>query len=314
MKKMIYNTRGSADVLEIIETATPVRSGEEVLIELRAVSINPLDWKLRNGFLKLGAGKNLNRGFGIDLSGVVSAASGRSGIDVGDEVFGAVKDPMKQGVLGEYAVVSPEGLAHKPGNISHAQAAAITSVGAPAIIAIEGKAQVSPGQQVLINGAGGGVGMIAVQVAKRAGATVTAVAGTRALPLLSEWGADHIINYSEQDVTRLHQKFDLVLELSGRLSFNQARPIMKRTAEFITLMGATGPPNMAIGLVGGLTSRKKFRVLVAPATKPIVEKLAEYAKDGLQIHIGDSYPFADAAAGYAEIEARGTIGKAVITL
>jgi len=180
MKKVIYNTYGGPEVLEIIEVDAPRASPEEVSIQVKAVSMNPLDWKLRGGLMKLGPGKNLGRSIGIDFAGVVAEVGDQvKGLQVGDEVFGAVKDPMKEGALAETITAQPEQVALVPDNISPEQAAAMVSVGAPALMALHDKVKLRRGDEVLIHGASGGVGMLAIQIAKRAGARVTAVSSTK---------------------------------------------------------------------------------------------------------------------------------------
>lgn len=315
MKKVIYNQFGNANVLEIIEAEIPKIIQDEVLIQVKAVSINPLDWKLFSGSQKMLSGKKFPKMVGIDFSGIVrELGNNNTDFKVGDEVFGAVKDPMKEGVLAEYITIKTEQLTLKPTNISFSQATAMTSVGAPAIKAFEEQIKLKEGQKVLINGASGGVGMIAIQVAKRANSTVTAVSSTKGLKHTKEWGADFVIDYRKEDVSKLKIKYDIILELSGKLTFKQAKNLMTPNAVFITLMGAGTMKDLLFGKISSLFSKRKFYPIIAPATSSIREKLSKYAEKGLKIHIDKTYSIDEVKTAYAEIQKKSIIGKAVISM
>ena len=315
MKKVVYKQFGNPDVLEIIETDAPRITQSEVLIQVKAVSINPLDWKLFSGSQKMISGKKFPKMLGIDFSGIVTKIGNNSNeFKIGDEVFGAVKDPMKEGALSEFIAVSTEQITLKPKSISFAQASAMTSVSAPALKAFEKKVSLKKGQKVLINGSSGGVGMIAIQVAKRAGAVVTAVCGTEGLPFSKEWGADFAIDYRKEDVTKLKDEFDVILELSGKLSFRQANSLMKANTIFITLMGAGAMKELLIGKMSTLFSKRKFHVLIAPSTSEVRERLVNFVENGLVVHIDKSFTINDVRTAYTVVQKKGAIGKAVITI
>jgi len=315
MKKVIYKQFGNANVLEIIETEIPKIMNNEILIQVKAVSINPLDWKLFSGSQKMLSGKKFPKMVGIDFSGIVmKTGNNDTDFKIGDEVFGAVKDPMKEGALADYITINPEQITLKPKNISFAQATAMTSVGAPAIKAFEEQIKLKKGQKVLINGASGGVGMIAIQVAKRANTVVTAVSSTKGLKYTKDWGADFVVDYKKEDVSKLHSKFDVILELSGKLTFKQANGLMTPNTVFITLMGAGTMKDILFSKISSLFSKRKFYSIIAPPTSSIREKLTKYAENGLKIHIEKNYSMSEVKTAYAEIQKKSIIGKAIISV
>ncbi len=315
MKKVIYRQFGNSDVLEIEETEIPAITQNQVLIQVKSVSINPIDWKLFSGSMKMLSGKKFPKMVAIDFSGVITkTAKNIVNFKVGDEVFGAVQNPMKEGVLAEYIAINAEQITLKPKNISFAQAAAMTSVGTPAIKAFEEKLAIEKGQKVLINGASGGVGMIAIQIAKAHDAIVTAVSNTKAMAYTKDWGADFVIDYREEEITQLDSEFDVIFELSGSLTFSQAKGIMATDATFITLMGAGTMKDILIAKLGALLSKRKFHAINAPTTSEIRLKLVNYAKNGMTIHIEHSFSLDEVGAAYSTIEKNGIIGKAVILI
>ncbi len=315
MKKIIYEDFGTIDILMVTESEAPTLKKNEVLIQVRAVSMNPLDLNKLSRSSRLMSGNKFPKMIGIDFSGIISKVDNDNlNFKVGDEVFGAVKDPMKEGVLAEYIAIDSEQITLKPQSISFSQASAMTSVGAPALKALEEKILLKKGQKVLINGASGGVGMIAIQVAKRAGAIVTAVSSSDGTSFTKQWGADVVVDYKKENITELEEKFDVVFELSSTLSYLVATKIMKENSSFITLMGASSMKNVATGMIRSFFSKQKFYVLIAPATLKIRERLVDYVENGLKIHIQKTYPINDVQIAYSEFQKNSTIGKSVITI
>jgi NADPH:quinone reductase-like Zn-dependent oxidoreductase len=309
MKKVMYSQYGGSEVLQLVEVPQPVAGPNELLVRVHAVALNPLDWKIRAGEMKLVAGSKLPKGVGIDFAGTVE----RVGAAVhtyqpGQEVFGLL-DPLKGEALAEYVVVREQQVARKPVGLSFAQAAALPVVGSSALQVFEQLIALRPGTELLINGASGGIGMVATQLAKRQGARVTAVVGPAGLAAARQWGADTVLNYREQSVHSLGQHFDAVLDLSGQLPFAQARTLL--TPAGVYVHSAPGAKEILGSFWHNLFSKQKYRVLLL---KPKAAYLTTLANSNLDVVIGATYPLAAFQQAYAEVAKGGIVGKAVFTL
>jgi NADPH:quinone reductase-like Zn-dependent oxidoreductase len=241
MKAIIYCDYGSADVLQFRDVEKPVPSDDEVLVRVRAASVNPYDWHMMRGTpyaarVAIGLRKPADIRMGVDFAGTVdSVGKNVTDLEAGDDVFGA-----RTGALAEYIAVPPSRLALKPTNVTFEQAA---TVGVAAVTALQGlrdKGQVRPGQKVLINGASGGVGTFAVQIAKSFGAEVTGVCSTRNLELVRSIGADHVIDYTRQDFTADEGRYDVMIDNVGNRSLSESRRILKPDGRYV-LIGGGGP-------------------------------------------------------------------------
>lgn len=312
MKQVIYNHFGGVEQLTLIDTAPPLIHDNQVLIQVKAVSINPLDWKIRNGAMKLLSGSKFPKGIGIDFAGVVTErGKAVTKFKVGDEVFGAV-NAMKEGALAECLVTGEESIVVKPANISFAQAAALPIVGSAALAVLEKVAPVAQGTALLLNGATGGIGMIATQLAKQKGAHVTAVCSTKGVPFAQKWGSDAVIDYTKQDVRQGGRQYDVVFDLAGRLPFAEARKILKPHGIFIN--PAPEPIQILTTLVSNLFTAQKNKVLMSSVTPASLQTLAAHATKGLDIEISKTYPMSAYQAAYSEAQKGGIIGKTVFVL
>jgi NADPH:quinone reductase-like Zn-dependent oxidoreductase len=185
------------------------------------------------GEVKLMSGKKFPKSVGCDFSGTIeSTGTGVQKFKTGDDVFGVI-DPFKEGVLGEYVLVNEKEIAKKPAELSFEQAAAIPTVGQTALQALTKSVNNIKGKEILINGASAGVGMFAIQIAKSQGAIVTAVSSAKGHDLLKKWGSDYVIDYNKEKVTDLKKKFDVIIELSAKLPFSQAKKLMKPDSTYI---------------------------------------------------------------------------------
>src|SRR5437899_11467183 len=213
MKAITYHEYGSPDVLECEEIEKPVPKHDEVLIKVRAASVNPLDWRLMKGkprILRLFFGLHKPRlgRPGVDAAGEVEAVgSNVPQFKPGDEVFGACR-----GAFAEYACTAESKLVMKPNNVTFEQAASVFVAGLTALQGLRDKGRIQPGSRVLVNGAAGGVGTFAVQIAKTFGADVTGVCSTRNIDLVRSIGADEVIDYTQNDFTTSNQRYDLILD------------------------------------------------------------------------------------------------------
>src|SRR5688500_12954912 len=178
MKAIVYGKFGNTDVLQTVEEPKPAIKANEVLVKVKAVSINPMDWKIRKGEMKLMSGSKFPRHTGVDFAGIIEDA-GNSDFKTGDEVFGVVKNNMKEGALAEYVTVPSSLVRTKPAHISFAQASSIPIVGFAAVTALQKIGNINPLTKIIVNGATGAFGMFLLQLLKQQGANVTAATSTK---------------------------------------------------------------------------------------------------------------------------------------
>jgi NADPH:quinone reductase-like Zn-dependent oxidoreductase len=225
MKAIVYRCYGSPDVLKLEDIAQPSPADKRMLVKVHAASVNPLDWHYMRGEPYLlravvGIGVPDSIHMGVDFAGtVVSVGKDVTRFKPGDEVFGG-----RTGAFGEYVSVAEAGsVAIKPANVTFEQAAAVPIAAVTALQALRDKGKIQPGQTVLINGASGGVGTFAVQIAKSYGAKVTGVCSTRNLAMVRALGADRVIDYSQEDFTKESQRYDLIIDIVGTHSLSDYR-------------------------------------------------------------------------------------------
>jgi NADPH:quinone reductase-like Zn-dependent oxidoreductase len=241
VRAVVYSDYGGPDVLRHVEIEKPTAADSEILVKVHAASVNPVDWHFMRGTpypIRLAAGltKPSAPSLGFDYAGTIEAV-GRSVTQfaVGDAVFGG-----KQGSLAEYVTVHVDrGAVRKPEKVTFEQAAAVAVAGVTALQALRDKAQVQRGQKVLINGASGGVGTFAVQLAKAFGAEVTGVQSTRNLELVRSIGADHVIDYTKEDFTTTGERYDVVLDNVGNRSLSEIRRVLKPGGTYLPNGGGT---------------------------------------------------------------------------
>jgi len=314
MKAMVYDEYGPPDVLELQDIEMPAVYADEVLVQVHAAGVNWLDWHFLTGtpFLaRLMAGplKPKNKILGIDLAGRVEAIGASvTGFQPGDEVFGSTSG----GCFAEYVRVHEEELQPKPANLSFEGAAA---AGAAAFVALQGlrdAGKIQPGQMVLINGASGGVGTFAVQIAKSFGADVTGVCSTGNLDLVRSLGADHVIDYTEEDFTQSRQHYDLIFDAVAKRSYSDCKGVVSTKGIYVTTEFS---PALAIrGLWNSITSHKKMIPL--QPQKPKKEDqgfLRELLEDGKVMSVVDrSYPLNEVPEALRYLAEGHVKGKVII--
>ena len=273
MKAAIFHSYGM-DVLRIEEVEKPTPGEDEVLVKVCATSVNPAEWYGMTGLFlaRLGNGlfKPKDKRLGADFAGVVEAV-GRQVTDFkpGDEVFGG-----RSGAYAEYVCVQ-KGIAHKPANITFEQAGGVAIAGLTALQGLRDHGKVQPGQKVLINGAAGGVGTFAVQIAKAFGAEVTAVCSTKNVDLVRSLGADHVIDYTREDFTRTRQRHDLLLDIAGTRSWSEYRRVLTPRAT-VVIIG--GPKGRVIGPLGHIIG---MRLASFRASQKVVFFVANFNREDL---------------------------------
>jgi NADPH:quinone reductase-like Zn-dependent oxidoreductase len=324
MRAIVYHTYGSADVLKLEEVQKPVPQDDEVLVKVYAASVNAGDWAHLLGgkpfMLRLmgyGLLKPKHTILGSDFAGRVEAVgSNVKQFQPGDEVFGNTAS-YGFGCFAEYVSVPEEALVLKPPNISFEEAAAVPQAALTALQGLRDKGHIQKGQKVLINGAGGGVGMFAVQIAKAFGAEVTAVCSTRNLDRVRSIGADHVIDYTQEDFTRSGQQYDLILAANGYHSISDYRRALSPTGTYVTTGGSDAQMFQTM-LLGPWISRTGRQKMGNSAHKPNQKDLAfmkELIEAGKVTPVIDRlFPLRDVAGAMRYLETGHAQGKVVITV
>jgi NADPH:quinone reductase-like Zn-dependent oxidoreductase len=314
MKAFVYDKYGSPDVLELREAAKPAPNADEVLVKVLAVSVNPADWHSMRGkplfsHATLGWLRPKHRILGVDIAGKVEAVgSGVTRFKPGDEVYANLLDHGFGG-FAEYASVPVDVMALKPANLSFEEAAAVPMAAVTALQGVGHHGAVQPAQSVLINGASGGVGTFAVQIAKSYGAEVTGVTSTRNIDLVRSLGADHVVDYTTTDFTRGGRGYDLVLDTVG----NRSASDLKRALAAGGKAAVTGFTSVGKLLGVSLRGGKALAQVQAHVTTKDLELLSELIEAGkVRPQIDRRYPFAEIPAAIAYLEQGRARGKVVV--
>ena len=314
MNAIVQDSYGSPDVLDLAEIATPDIKPTEVLVRVRAGAVNPLDWFTLTGGvgrLFLGVRRPKFRVRGVDLAGVVEAV----GQDVtrlrpGDEVYGGCR-----GSFAEYASARENELAPKPANITFEQAAAVPVAGLTALKAIRDAAKVRRGQTVLINGAAGGVGTFAVQIARALGAEVTGVCSTRNLDLLKSLGAEHVVDYTREDFTRSGRQYDVILDNAGTGGISGSRRVLAPDGTLIYNNGTHGlGPIIRLQLMRPFV-RQKFPFFITKVNNTDLVALRDLIESGAVTPVIDrTYPLSEAAKAIGYVGGGHARGKVIVSI
>ena len=322
MKAIRYRCYGSTEVLGFEDVEKPTPADNEVLVKVVAASVNPLDWHFMRGspyIMRLGSGLGAPKDtrMGVDFAGTVEAV----GKDVtrfkpGDDVFGG-----RNGAFAEYVIVPEDrALVLKPDNVTFEQAASAPIAAITALQALRDSGKLEPGQKVLINGASGGVGTFAVQIAKSFGAEVTGVCSTRNLEMVRSIGADRVIDYTEEDYTESGQRYDLIIDMVGNHSLLENRQVLEPEGHFVIVGGPKGD------WLGPMMSPIKALMLSPFVDQTFVMVLAQMKQDDLIIlsdlmQAGEVTPVIDRRYRLSEVptalqysEAGHARGKIVIDL
>jgi NADPH:quinone reductase-like Zn-dependent oxidoreductase len=333
MRAITVRKYGSPDILKLQEIERPVVEDDDVLVRVRAASVNPYDWhsltgKPYIGRIRFGLLKPNVTGLGADLAGQVEAV-GKNVTEVspGDEVFGEVdgevpSQPMLElGSFAEYVCVSERSVASKPTNLTFEQAAAVPMAGMTALRAVRDQGRIKPGQKVLINGASGGVGTFAVQLAKAFGAEVTGVCSARNLDMVRSLGADHVVDYAREDFTVGAQRFDLILDNVGNRSLSEYRRVMKPKGVYLSSFGR--PENPWLGPFGQLIRMyllspmvsQEMAELTVRRTREALVDLKNLIESGEVTPVIDRiYPLREVPEALRYLEEGRARGKVVITI
>jgi NADPH:quinone reductase-like Zn-dependent oxidoreductase len=325
MKAIVYCDYGLTNLkLEDIEKPTP--NDDQILVKVRAASVNPYDWHFIEGTPKImrlmgvGLRKPKDTGLGVDFAGTVEAVGKNvTQFKPGDDVFGG-----RGGAFAEYVCRRAVGaVALKPASITFEQAASINIAGITALQAIRDKGKVQPGQKVLINGASGGVGTFAVQIAKSFGADVTGVCSTRNVDLVRSLGADHVIDYTKEDFAKGTERYDVILDNVPNHSLSECRHILNPKGKYV-MIGGGGPNDSPwIGPFGRVIHAllvspfvsQEMGMMMADANQKDLTILADMMQSGkLKPVIDRTYKLSEVPAAIAYLEEGHARGKVVITV
>jgi len=288
MKAAVRDRYGSPDVIELREIDKPVPADDEVLVRVRAASVNMADWyavagRPYVGRVQMGLLKPKSNRLGVDYAGSVEAVGKNvTGFRPGDEVFGG-----RDGAYAEYVCAREDrSVVPKPANVTFEEAAAVPVAALTALQGLRDKGQLQRGQKVLINGASGGVGTFAVQIAKALGAEVTGVCSTRNVEMVRSLGANHVIDYTREDFTRSDERYDLMLDVAGSRSWSKCSRVLNPQATLVLVGGPKanrwfGPLGHVVKVrLRGLLARRKVVFFIAKFNKADMLVLRELLEAG----------------------------------
>ncbi|MEH1955461.1 NAD(P)-dependent alcohol dehydrogenase [Nostoc sp.] len=312
MKAVVIHRYGAAEVLQYEDVEQPKIEPTQLLVKVRASSVNPIDWKIRQGMLSLIIGNKFPKILGFDVAGdVVEVGSGVTRFKPGDPIYGSTSFPG--GGYAEFAAI-PENLATlKPTNLSYEEAAAVPLAALTALQALRDQGNIQTGQTVLINGAAGGVGIFAVQIAKALGAVVTGVSSTKNLDLVKSLGADRVIDYTQQDFAEDTAQYDIIFDAVGKRSLSETKKVLKPNGVYITTVPS---PKVLLEsvLTAFLPGRKAKFLFEKPNAKDLLflKELIEAGK--IRAVIDRTYPLQELAAAHNYSETGRAVGKIAIAV
>lgn len=327
MQAIVYENFGSPDILRCEEIDKPTPRDNEVLIKVRAASVNPLDWKLMKGGpfivrIILGLGKPKIKRPGVDVAGQVEAVGSKvTQFKPGDDVFGTCRGAFAEYAISESAFGMKSALVIKPDNVTFEQAASVPVAALTALQGLRDKGRIQPEQKVLINGAAGGVGTFAVQIAKSFGANVTGVCSTRNVDLVRSIGADRVIDYTQEDFTRSGQRYDLLFDCVGNHSLSACRRVLNPKGILIMVGAPNNGPLIALlaRLIGAIVLsrfvRQKMVFFIARSNKEDLTTVREFMASGKVTAVIDKcYGLSETAEAFRYTEEGHARGKVVITV
>jgi NADPH:quinone reductase-like Zn-dependent oxidoreductase len=322
MQAIVYRCYGPPNVVKLEELAKPVPTDDRMLVKVHAASVNPLDWHFMRGKPYImrpmaGFGVPKDTRLGVDFAGTVEAVGKNvTRFKPGDEVFGGA-----DGAFAQYVTVRGNGpVALKPANISFEQAAAVPVAAVTALQALRDQGKVRPGQKVLINGASGGVGTFAVQIAKVLGAEVTGVCSTRNLALVRSIGADQVIDYTREDFTQGSQRYDLIIDIVGSHSPSEYRRVLNSNGTLV-IVGGSSDESWLGGMSGAIKAKlfapfvsQKMGFFLARLNPEDLDYLRDLLRDGkIKSVIDRRYKLNETSEALKYLEAGHARGKVVIT-
>lgn len=312
MKAVFYNKYGSPDVLEVGELEKPKINKAEILVQAYASSVNPVDWKIRMGGLKILTGNKFPKGLGGDIAGkVVEVGEKVTRFAVGDEVYGKISG-FKGNTYAEYVIAKPKDLSKKPINLNFNEAATVPLAALTAYQALVNRGELTKGSKVLINGCSGGVGHFGVQIAKALGADVTGVCSTKNVALAKKLGADKVIDYTKENVTDKKEKYDLFFDAVANQSYGKIKPILNKNGRYVTTLPSVG---VILNYITGLFSSKKARMINVKSNSQDLQLITEMIENGkVKPLIDKIYSLEDVREAHRYSETGRVVGKLALSI
>lgn len=312
MKAVVFNSYGSPDVLEIKELEKPIINEEEILVQVHATSVNPVDWKIRNGSMKIFTGKKFPKGLGADISGTISAVGEKIvGFKVDDEVYGKLGG-FKGNAYAEFVSTNPVNLALKPTNLDFNESASVPLAALTAYQALVNLGELTKGSKVLINGCAGGVGHFGVQIAKALGAEVTGICSTKNISVANKIGSDKVIDYTKNNVIDGDVKYDIFFDAVAKQSYSKVKPILNKNGKYISTLPSIG---VILNSITGLFSSKKAKMINAKSNPKDLQIITEMVENGKVKPIIDKiFLLKDIREAHRYSETGRVVGKLVISI
>lgn len=314
MQAAYFNQYGPAEVLQYGELPTPIPKANQLLVRVRASSVNPVDWKMRKGELKFITGYKFPKIPGRDVAGeVVAVGNNVTRFAPGNRVYGMPSDGVG-GANAQFVVLEEATVAFIPEKLSFEEAAAVPLAALTALQALRDKAQLLSGDRVIINGASGGVGSFAVQIAKALGAgEVTGVAGPDNQELVRSLGADRVLNHKEHDFTKDLSRYDIVFDAAGKSSFVASKAALRRNGRYVTT--TPDPTNLFVDTAAAAFSDKTTHIFMAKNSGSDLALISVWLQTGtIRVVIDKTFPLQELAEAHRYNEKGSAAGKIVLTV
>jgi NADPH:quinone reductase-like Zn-dependent oxidoreductase len=313
MKAAVIDQFGPSSALQVRDIPTPEITVDQILVEVHAASVNPIDWKIRDGMMGDRYGKEFPMVLGLDASGVVvKVGDSVTEFKEGDEVY-ARSDNGAGKCYAEYVALNPGTVALKPESLSHVEAAAIPLAALTPLIGMRDCAGLKAGDRILIIGASGGVGIFAVQIAKLMGAEVTAVCSTRNIDLARELGADRVIDYTQGEVLQAGDDYDVIYDTVGAQTYESAKPALKEEGIYLTLVPVPGIDFFIPGQTERMTGKGYFVAWTPHASD--LRILSDWVASGqLRPVIDSEYPLEEIRQAHERSQTLRAQGKIIIRM
>jgi NADPH:quinone reductase-like Zn-dependent oxidoreductase len=312
MKAIVFNGYGGNDVIEIQDVPKPSPRPDEVLIRVHAAGVNPVDWKVREGQARILTGSRFPKVLGIECSGkIVETGSLVKKFRAGDAVI--ANAGMRLGAYAEYVAVKEKAVFPKPEMVAFEDAATLPIAGLTALQAVRDKGRIAPGRKVLINGASGGVGTFAVQIAKILGAKVTAVCSAANAGLVKGLGADHVIDYCQQDFTKTTERYDCIFDVVSSRSFRECKKALTRRGVYVNTLPT--PSIFWNIIITTLLPGKRAATMMVSQRASDIDWMCEQLKTGrLRVVIDKVFPLDEIKDALAYSQTGRARGKIVLRL
>jgi len=308
MKALVINKYGGPEQLQFQDVPIPERKKKQILVRVNYAGLNPVDYKVRKGMIRLITGCKFPKILGGDIAGTVEQTELSSGFMLGQKVFAMLS--LKGGGYAEYVSVKEKNLCIIPDNIDLEQAAGYPLAALTAYQAIKKCGGIRPNFRVLVNGASGGVGAFAVQLAKAMGATVTGVCSTQNVDFVKKLGASHVVDYTQQDFTKNGSKYHIIIDAVAKSSFSRCRKVLAKGGHYITTL-----PSIAIfinGLFNFSRTKKAKLIAVKPDGKDLAVIATYISKGLLRVNIQETFPLEKGAQAHQLLETERVRGKLVL--